>query len=52
MVQIPALSTPECPGGQQEEEHGVVNHVQVEHYQRKERFKMDGFKSLSPFLIK
>ena len=23
------------PGGQQEEEHGVVHHVQVEHYPRK-----------------
>ena len=39
MVQREALSTPECQegvpsqGGQQREEHRVVHHVQVEHYQ-------------------
>ena len=39
MVQIEALSTPECQegvqsqGGQQREEHMVVHHVHVEHYQ-------------------
>ena len=40
MVQIPALSSPECqeglpslPGGQQDEELRIVNHVQVKHYQ-------------------
>ena len=46
MVQIDALSTPECqvsqviPGGQQEGEHGVVDQVQGEQNKRK-------FKSLS-----
>ena len=40
MVHIEAPSTLECwegvpsPGGQQEEEHRVVLHVQVEHYQK------------------
>ena len=39
MVQIEAPSTPECQegvpsqGGQHREEHSVVQHVQVEHYQ-------------------
>ena len=39
MVQIQALSTTECQegvpsqGGQQREEHRVVHHVQVEHYE-------------------
>ena len=37
MVQIPDNSTPECqeciPSEQQEKEHGLVHHVQVEHYQ-------------------
>ena len=41
MVQIEALSTPECwegdpsPAGQWEEEHRVFLHFQVEHYQEK-----------------
>ena len=40
MVQIKTLSTPEChegvpsPGRQHEGEHGVVHHVQGEHYHR------------------
>ena len=40
-VKIEAPSTPECwegvtgPGGQREEEHRVVLHVQVKHYQKK-----------------
>ena len=39
MVQIEAPSTPECQegvpsqGGQHREEHSVVHHVQVDHYQ-------------------
>ena len=39
MVQIGAPSAPECqegvqsPGGQPREEHWVVHHIQVEHYQ-------------------
>ena len=39
MVQIEILNTPECQegvpsqGGQKKEEHRVVRHVQVEHYQ-------------------
>ena len=40
MVQIEAASTPECqegvqsPSGQCEEEHGVDQYVQGEHYKR------------------
>ena len=40
IVQIEALSTPECqegvqrPGGQRKEGLGVVHYVQVEYYQR------------------
>ena len=40
MVQIEAPSTPDCqegvqsPGGQQDEEHRVVYHVQGKQYQR------------------
>ena len=39
MVQIEAPSTPDCQegvpsqGGQHREEHSVVQHVQVDHYQ-------------------
>ena len=45
MIQLVTLSRPENdplylldkknPGGQQEEEHGVVHHVEVEHYHSK-----------------
>ena len=47
MVQIEAPSTPECQegvpsqGGQHREEHSVVHHVQVEHYQGQGKTEWD-----------
>ena len=56
MVQIESLSTPECqegvpsPGGQQEEEHRLVLHVQLEYYQKKSQDHKPKSKFLSLFL--